>query len=147
MELSYLFLVLSFHNTVLRFWSFLCLTLKLHLQCSMFSMKNHKVTSKCLMVCWEGNLKINSFLKTFCQPRSSIKVPCLELIFSAGLIFVIIGFSHIAITLEEAYWNTNGITLIVCFSDNKKMFFMYQSTGLQSMIFMHQREMPQIMSL
>lgn len=59
------------------------------------------MTSKCFMVCWEGNFKINSFLK-----RLSAKVihkgPFLELVFSAGLTFAALGRSHITLALEEA---------------------------------------------
>lgn len=72
------------------------------------------------MVCWEGNFKINNFQKTFVSQDH--KSPCLELIFSAGLISLVIGFSHIITTLEEAYWNTYSWPLIVCFPGNTKMF-------------------------
>lgn len=61
------------------------------------------------MVCWEGNFKINNFQKKICQPRSSVKVPVWNSFSQQVSFFVTIGFSHIVITLEEAYWNTHGL--------------------------------------
>lgn len=61
------------------------------------------------MVCWEGNFKINSFQKHL-SAKVIHKGPRLELIFSASLIFVIIGFSHIITILEEACKNTLAFT-------------------------------------
>lgn len=54
------------------------------------------------MVCWEGNFKINNFQKHL-SAKVIHKSPRLELIFSAGLIFITIGISHVVIILEEAY--------------------------------------------
>jgi len=59
------------------------------------------------MVCWEGNFKINNFQKTL-SAKVIHKSPRLELVFLAGVIFVILGFSHTVLTLEQAYWNTHG---------------------------------------
>lgn len=55
------------------------------------------------MVCWKVNFKINNFQKVFVHqghPQKSLSGPPF---LTAGTIFVIVGVSHIIITLEEAH--------------------------------------------
>lgn len=54
------------------------------------------------MVCWEGNFKIKQFPKKHLSAQVIRKSPRLEVISSAGLVFVALGFSHIVLPSEQA---------------------------------------------